>query len=61
MDNKKDLETYWLGNYFGFTGKSYDGWVVNKIGISFTLLACMCNGNVPKIIVKKQVDKNKKI
>lgn len=42
----------YLGNYFGFTGKSYDGWVIDKDGLSYPMLACMCHGNVPKIIVE---------
>ena len=45
-------ETIWIGNYFGFDGKSYDGWVIDTDGIAYTLLACMQNGNVPKIIVE---------
>lgn len=47
-------ETIWLGNYFGYDGKSYDGWVISTDGYAYTMLACMCNGNVPKIIVKER-------
>lgn len=47
---KKKNDTIWLGNYFNFTGKSYDGWVIDTKGLSYTLLACMEHGNVPKII-----------
>lgn len=44
----------YLGNYFGFTGKSYDGWVIDKEYISFTILAACCNGNVPKVIIENE-------
>lgn len=56
MNNVKQEsnKTVWLGNYFGYTGKSYDGWCIDKSGISYTLLSCMCNGNVPKIIVRRK-------
>lgn len=51
MKGKSD--TIWIGNYFGYTGKSYDDWIIGTNGYSYTLLACMENGNVPKIIVNK--------
>lgn len=40
-----------MGNYFGFTGKSYDGWVVDKDNLAYTILASCEHGNVPKVIV----------
>lgn len=47
-------QSKWLGNYFGFKGHSFDGAVYDKKYISPTLLSCMANGNVPKIIVGNQ-------
>lgn len=52
MNKEETNNTKWIGNYFGFTGKSYDGWVIDKKHISFPILASCANGSVPKIIVK---------
>lgn len=49
----KKIETHeskWIGNYFGFTGQSYDGCVYDQKYLCPTLRGCMCNGSVPKII-----------
>ena len=50
----------YLGNYFGYTGKSYDGWIIDKRGISYPILAACCNGNVPKVIVNKNENMDRK-
>lgn len=51
----------YLGNYYGYNGRSFDGQVFHKEGLSPPILACSCNGNVPKIIVENKDVKNNKI
>lgn len=54
MEIKKTNKVIYLGNYFGY-GKSYDGNVIDKKGISNVMLAS--HGSIPKIIVEINRDK----
>lgn len=44
------MNDIWLGNYFGFTGRSYDGNVYDSDGLCPCLRASMEHGSVPKVV-----------